>query len=45
MHVDPVKFNELIEDADATFMRMKDDYMQNGQLKPGHDLKKVTLGY
>lgn len=22
-------------DTDATFMRMKDDYMQNGQLKPG----------
>src|SRR5690625_5987586 len=22
-------------DSDATFMRMKDDYMRNGQLKPG----------
>lgn len=22
-------------DTDATFMRMKDDHMQNGQLKPG----------
>lgn len=26
-------------DADATFMRMKDDHMQNGQLKPGYNLQ------
>jgi transposase len=26
-------------DPDATFMRMKDDYMQNGQLKPGYNLQ------
>jgi len=25
-------------DVDATFMRMKDDYMRNGQLKPGYNL-------
>ena len=25
-------------DPDATFMRMKDDHMQNGQLKPGYNL-------
>lgn len=25
-------------DTDATFMRMKDDYMRNGQLKPGYNL-------
>ncbi|KAA5557182.1 IS5/IS1182 family transposase, partial [Pseudomonas aeruginosa] len=25
-------------DTDATFMRMKDDYMKNGQLKPGYNL-------
>lgn len=25
-------------DIDATFMRMKDDYMRNGQLKPGYNL-------
>lgn len=28
-------------DPDATFMRMKDDHMRNGQLKPGYNL---TLG-
>ena len=28
-------------DRDATFMRMKDDHMKNGQLKPGYNL---TLG-
>ncbi len=27
---------------DATFMRMKDDYMQNGQLKPGYNLQAST---
>lgn len=26
-------------DPDATFMRMKDDHMQNGQLKPGYNLQ------
>ncbi|NYV27747.1 transposase [Streptobacillus felis] len=26
-------------DNDATFMRMKDDYMNNGQLKPGYNLQ------
>ena len=26
-------------DIDATFMRMKDDYMKNGQLKPGYNLQ------
>lgn len=26
-------------DTDATFMRMKDDYMRNGQLKPGYNLQ------
>jgi len=29
-------------DKDATFMRMKDDYMQNGQLKPGYNLQIST---
>ena len=29
-------------DKDATFMRMKDDYMQNGQLKPGYNLQVST---
>jgi transposase len=29
-------------DPDATFMRMKDDYMQNGQLKPGYNLQAST---
>lgn len=37
-------------DTDATFMRMKDDYMKNGQLKPGYNLqiateKQFTLAY
>ena len=27
-------------DTDATFMRMKDDYMRNSQLKPGYNLQK-----
>ena len=26
-------------DSDATFMRMKDDYMRNGQLKPGYNIQ------
>ncbi len=29
-------------DTDATFMRMKDDHMQNGQLKPGYNLMIST---
>ena len=29
-------------DEDATFMRMKDDYMKNGQLKPGYNLQMGT---
>lgn len=29
-------------DPDATFMRMKDDYMQNGQLKPGYNIQIST---
>ncbi len=26
-------------DHDATFMRMKDDHMRNGQLKPGYNVQ------
>src|SRR5699024_6175609 len=29
-------------DFDATFMRMKDDYMKNGQLKPGYNVQIAT---
>lgn len=29
-------------DTDATFMRMKDDHMKNGQLKPGYNLQIAT---
>lgn len=29
-------------DHDATFMRMKDDYMNNGQLKPGYNVQIAT---
>ena len=29
-------------DNDATFMRMKDDHMKNGQLKPGYNLQIAT---
>jgi transposase len=29
-------------DADATFMRMKEDHMQNGQLKPGYNVQLST---
>ncbi len=37
-------------DKDATFMRMKDDHLQNGQLKPAYNLQASTndhyiLGY
>lgn len=33
-------------DPDATFMRMKDDYMKNGQLKPAYNLQVlVDSGY
>lgn len=31
-------------DTDATFMRMKDDYMKNGQLKPGYNVQIATEG-
>ncbi|HIW35312.1 MAG TPA: transposase, partial [Candidatus Paenibacillus intestinavium] len=31
-------------DCDATFMRMKDDYMKNGQLKPGYNVQVATEG-
>lgn len=31
-------------DVDATFMRMKEDYMKNGQLKPGYNLQMGTEG-
>lgn len=31
-------------DPDATFMRMKEDYMRNGQLKPGYNLQIATEG-
>jgi len=30
-------------DEDATFMRMKDDHMRNGQLKPGYNLQISTF--
>ncbi|MGQ7323031.1 IS5/IS1182 family transposase, partial [Streptococcus suis] len=29
-------------DHDATFMRMKEDHMKNGQLKPGYNLQLGT---
>lgn len=29
-------------DPDATFMRMKEDHMLNGQLKPGYNLQAAT---
>lgn len=32
-------------DPDATFMRMKDDHMKNGQLKPGYNLQASTSGH
>ena len=31
-------------DTDATFMRMKDDYMMNGQLKAGYNVQAATEG-
>ena len=31
-------------DHDATFMRMKDDYMKNGQLKAGYNVQVATEG-
>lgn len=31
-------------DHDATFMRMKDDHMKNGQLKPGYNIQLATTG-
>jgi len=37
-------------DTDATFMRMKDDHMKNGQLKPGYNIQigteeQFVIGY
>ena len=29
-------------DPDATFIRMKEDHMRNGQLKPGYNLQIST---
>lgn len=29
-------------DPDATFMRMKEDHMLNGQLKPGYNIQQST---
>jgi len=29
-------------DPDASFMRMKDDHMRNGQLKPGYNVQAST---
>ena len=29
-------------DHDATFMHMKEDYMRNGQLKPGYNVNVAT---
>lgn len=29
-------------DADATFMRMKEDYMRNGQLKPAYNIQNIV---
>jgi len=31
-------------DRDATFMRMKEDHMKNGQLKPGYNVQIATEG-
>lgn len=31
-------------DTDATFMRMKEDHMKNGQLKPGYNVQAATNG-
>ena len=30
-------------DPDATFMRMKEDHMKNGQLKPGYNVNMATV--
>jgi len=46
------KYNETFKgrnsfsktDPDATFMRMKDDHMRNGQLKPGYNLQLGVEG-
>src|SRR5699024_12859930 len=32
-------------DNDATFMRMKDDYMRNGQLKAAYNVQIATEGH
>lgn len=32
-------------DPDATFMRMKDDHMRNGQLKPAYNIQYASTGY
>lgn len=46
------EYNELFDDrnsfsktdTDATFMRMKDDHMKNGQLKPGYNIQAGVEG-
>jgi len=32
-------------DIEATFMRMKDDHMQNGQLKPAYNVQIAVENY
>ena len=32
-------------DPDASFMRMKEDHMRNGQLKPGYNVQASTTGH
>ncbi|MED3573287.1 IS1182 family transposase [Cytobacillus praedii] len=39
-----IRNNYSKTDPDATFMRMKDDYMQNGQLKAGYNVQIATEG-
>ena len=37
-----MKFNFCKTDTDTTFMRMKEDHMRNGQLKPGYNVQIGT---
>ena len=37
-----ITFKPYSQDEDATFMRMKEDAMLNGQLKPGYNIQVGT---
>lgn len=42
IHIFGDRNSYIQRDHDATFMHMKEDYMRNGQLKPGYNVNVAT---